>query len=102
MAGNLQKLYNRRGNNPIARGFRILGEEFRMAIAAITGQGLRWIGTLVVLLWACVITEDATVKHARRTTAHILVELRQLRGGTKPVPVSQPPVPHAHFRPALG
>ncbi|MDQ6678382.1 MAG: hypothetical protein M3Z09_13940 [Acidobacteriota bacterium] len=73
-----------------------------MAITAITGQGLRWIATLVMLLWVCVVAEDATVKHARRVTLRILVELRQLRNGTKPVPVSQPVVPGARLRPALG
>ncbi len=60
-----------------------------MKIAAITGQGLRWISTLVLLLWCCILMENSMVKHARRDTVTVLVELQRLRGG-RSIPVSQP------------
>ena len=60
-----------------------------MRIAAITGQGLRWISALVLVLWVCVVAENSMVKHARRETVTVLAELQRLRG-QRPVPVSQP------------
>ena len=67
-----------------------------MRIAKITGQGLRWIAALVLVLWGCIVAEHSVVTHARRETVNVLVQLQQMRGG-RSIPVSQPLT-----RPVLG
>lgn len=74
-----------------------------MRLAEITGQGLRWIAALVLVLWGCIVAEHSVVKHARTETAIVLAKLRQMRDGGRSIPVSQPltrPMPEA--KPVIG
>lgn len=74
-----------------------------MRTTTITGQGLRWMLALVVLLWACVVTEDILVKHARRETVQVLVTLRHMREAQRIIPVSHPlRAPAPNTKPAIG
>ncbi len=74
-----------------------------MRMMTITEQGLRWIGALVLVLWGCIVAEDTLVKHARRDTVQALVDLRHMREGRKPIPVSHPlRNPNSATKPAIG
>jgi type IV secretory pathway TrbD component len=74
-----------------------------MGMMTITGQGLRWMAALVIVLWGCVVAEDMLVKHARKETVQVLVTLRHLREAKHIIPVSQPlRAPAPNSKPAIG
>lgn len=77
--------------NQSSAGF-VLGEKTGMKLAGITGQGLRWIGGGVLILWACVVVENSMVAHARRDAVNTLVELQRMREGQRPVPAAAHPL----------
>jgi hypothetical protein len=72
-----------------------------MVLAKISSAGLISIGTLVALLWACILVEHVIVQHANGELARAMVEIRQLRLRKQPVPASLP-LPAPRVRPSLG
>ncbi|MCU1262681.1 MAG: hypothetical protein JWO80_5566 [Bryobacterales bacterium] len=73
-----------------------------MAIAKITGEGLAWIAVMVTLLWGCVLLEDSMVKHSRRETARVLLDLRKMKNGGRVLPASRPLQFPGFTRPVAG
>lgn len=63
-----------------------------MPLLRISSAGLASIAFLVAMLWGCILTEKAIVREARRETGRVLRDLREMREGAKPIPVSAPPV----------
>lgn len=61
-----------------------------MPIAKITGQGLAAIACSVALLWACLVGERVTVRHARREHARVIRDLHFMQTHRRVEPVSIP------------
>ncbi len=78
-------------------------EERRVAMAKITGQGLRAIAVAVVLLWACIVAEHLIVRAANQEAWRALRDLEAMRLRRHNERVSTP-VPHVvrPARPTLG
>ncbi len=74
-----------------------------MAVAQITGQGLRSIAVLVVLLWGCIIGERVIVARANMEAYRALRDIRllQLQKRAEPASVPAPRIPHP-ARPTIG
>ena len=73
-----------------------------MAIAKITGQGLMWIATLVIILWCFILTESLVIRHARAEAQRSMNDLRVLRFKRQAEPAALPIRPKATGRPAVG
>jgi hypothetical protein len=61
-----------------------------VAVAKITGQGLAAIAVLVCLLWACLIAERITIRHARAEEARTYRALQRLRSRRTAIPTPPP------------
>jgi hypothetical protein len=61
-----------------------------MPLLRISSAGLAAIGFAVAMLWGCIVTENAIVREARKETKTVLQDLRKMRNGSKPIPVSTP------------
>lgn len=74
-----------------------------MAIAKITGPGLKSIAMLVLLLWGCIVGEHVIVKQANMEAYRALQDIRslQLQKRAEPVSVPKPRIPHP-ARPTFG
>ena len=74
-----------------------------MAIAKITGQGLKTIALLIAFLWACIIGERLMLKNAQQQCAEVLRDLHQMQRKRTVEPVSVPRAPRSRSdKPALG
>ena len=75
-----------------------------MAIAKITGQGLRAIAVLVFLLWGCIFLEHSMVRRANIEACRALRAIRalQMKRHTEPASVPRFRPSPAPARPALG
>ena len=73
-----------------------------MAIAKITGQGLTWIATLVIILWCCILAESFVMRNARIEVQRSMMNLRALRFKRQAEPAALPIVPKAAGRPVAG
>ncbi len=69
-----------------------------MAIAKITSSGLKSIGILVVILWACILGERLIVQRANQECTQALTKIRVLRMKKRAEPVSAPARP---WKPSL-
>jgi hypothetical protein len=72
-----------------------------MPLAKISGVGLMSIGTLVAILWACIVGEQLIVQSANREFSRTMTELRQLQMQRQAEPASTP-APLHRVRPSLG
>ncbi len=68
-----------------------------MKLAKITGQGLKTIALLVVVLWTCLLAERVTIRHAQREYSEAMNDMRALRRVRRVEPVSKPAAPPVPF-----
>lgn len=73
-----------------------------MAIAKITGHGLTWIATLVIVLWCCILTESFVIRRASLEARRSMNDLRVLRLKRQAEPAALPIIPKATTLPAAG